>query len=83
MSFTTGATDTTANLFLWKSGAAGASYADDVELTATPVQTYDGGQVGFNTQDPYFQTSASPSSAYTIRSAIPEPDGCGPRSSGT
>ncbi|HZC26501.1 MAG TPA: carbohydrate binding domain-containing protein, partial [Actinopolymorphaceae bacterium] len=64
VSFTTGATDTSALLFLYKNDNAGTSYADDVELTATPTQSYSGQNVGFNTQDPYFQTQTSLNQLY-------------------
>jgi hypothetical protein len=59
VSFTTDNATTSAYIFLWKGTDTGASYADDFTLTETPVLTYSGQDVGFNTQDPYFQTPAS------------------------
>ncbi|QHT59434.1 cellulase family glycosylhydrolase [Paenibacillus lycopersici] len=64
VTFTTGSANTTANIFVWKSAGTGATYADDFTLATVTSQTYSGQNIGFNTQDPYFATSASLNQMY-------------------
>ncbi|QHW31408.1 cellulase family glycosylhydrolase [Paenibacillus rhizovicinus] len=64
ITFTTGSANTTANIFVWKNAGTGATYTDDFALTAVQVQTYSGQNIGFNTQDPYFATSAGLNQLY-------------------
>jgi hypothetical protein len=64
VSFITGPASTSAFIFLYKNDNTGLSLADDVELTANPNRTYSGEDLGFNTQDPYFQTHDSLDALY-------------------
>lgn len=68
VSFTTGSASTSAYIFLWKGNNTGTAYADDITLQKSPPkysdQKYNGQDIGFNTQDPYFLDQSSLNKLY-------------------
>ncbi|MFD1678023.1 carbohydrate binding domain-containing protein [Alicyclobacillus fodiniaquatilis] len=67
VSFTTDSTSTSVYIFLWKNDNTGPAYADDFSLRDAPpysTQKYNGQDIGFNTQDPYFESSTQLNQLY-------------------